>query len=282
MSSIAGNKILKIHSGEMLIVYILASKLRFMKKLYLSLLFIIILVYGCKKDGKNPAVHLLIASQNITDYYPGDSTLTYQKTMQYDNMNRLTSVTYNYGARYYLAYQYYSYDANSDIIKMTDVEGTTDTTEVVTYDYQDGIPVSTYYSAEGSANPVLEATYTVSKNKVTGTTFTNSGNPATETITYNGNNYNAFTYDNGTTYTYTYGTHISPYLYTGFKYCLDYLSYVINDNEILEEKVAYNTGQVEDYKYNYTYNSQGYPVTEQYTNGGTLEATVTFSYISAK
>jgi hypothetical protein len=68
-------------------------------------------------------------------------------------------------------------------------------------------------------------------------------------------------------------------LYTGLKYGLYALNFVINDNEILEIKEVNNSTVVKDEKNVYTYNTDGYPLKEQVYINGTLTETVVFSYI---
>lgn len=250
-----------------------------MKK-YLLLLLIAIMAYSCKKDGLNPFETQLISSQTITDYYPADSTFSYVISMKYDDNNRLATLTYNYGPRYYINTCNYSYDSNGNIVQLSFLEGS-NPNGTYTYSYQNGVPLSTSYLAPNSTSPVVEAVYTVQGGKVSGVTYPNSPN-LTETLTYNGNNYNILSYNNGTTYTYTYGNHKSPFLYTGFKYSLYALNYIVNDNEILEVKGVNNTGGVLDVKNVFTYTGEGYPLKEQTYTNGTLTEAVIFSYTKVK
>jgi len=250
-----------------------------MKK-YLLLLLIAIMAYSCKKDGLNPAEKQLISTETVTDYYPADSTFNYVVSMQYDDNNRLTTVTRNYGPRYYINTSNYSYDSNGNIVQLSFLEGSNPNGSY-TYSYKNGVPLSTSYLAPNSTSSVVEATYTIQGSKVTGITYPNSAD-LTETLTYNGNNYNVLSYSNGTTYTYTYGNHKSQFLYTGLKYGLYALDYVINDNEILEIKAVNSTGGVTDQKNAFTYNADGYPLKEQTYTNGTLTETVIFSYTEVK
>jgi hypothetical protein len=250
-----------------------------MKK-YLPLLLIAMMAYSCKKDGINPAEKQLISSETITDYYPADSTFNFVVNMQYDDNNRLTATTRNYGPRYYINTSNYSYDSNGNIVQLSFLVGS-NPDGAYTYSYKNGVPLSTSYQASNSTSVVVEAIYTTQGSKVTGVTFPNSSD-LTETLTYNGNNYNVLSYSNGTTYTYTYGDHKSPFLYTGLKYSLYGLEYTINDNEILEIKAVNSTGGVTDQKNVFTYNAEGYPLKEQTYTNGTLTETVIFSYTEVK
>jgi hypothetical protein len=250
-----------------------------MKK-YLPLLLIGIIAYGCKKDGLNPAQRQLISTETVTDYYPADSTFNYVVSMQYDENNRLTTITRNYGPRYYINTSNYSYDSNGNIVQLSFLQGN-NPNGTYTYSYKNGVPLSTSYLAPNSNSTVVEAIYTVEGSKITGITYPNSNN-LTETLTYKGNNYNVLTYNDGTTYTYTYGNHKSPFLYTGLKYGLYALGYIINDNEILEIKEVNSTGGVIDKKNVFTYNADGYPLKEQAYTNGTLVETVVFSYTEVK
>ncbi len=250
-----------------------------MKK-YLPLLLIAMMTYSCKKDGLNPAERQLISSETITDYYPADSTFNFVVNMQYDNNNRITTVTHNYGPRYYINTSSYSYDSNGNIVQISFLQGS-NPNGTYTYSYKNGVPLSTSYLAPNSTNAVVEAIYTVEGSKVTGVTFPLSSD-LTETLTYKGNNYNILSYNDGSTNTYTYGNHTSPFLYTGLKYCLYGLGYVINDNEILEIKTVNSSGGVTDQKNAFTYNADGYPLKEQTYTNGTLTETIVFSYTEVK
>jgi hypothetical protein len=252
-----------------------------MKNLYLLITLIVVLSSGCSKSGESPQ-RMLIASETVTDYYPGDSTLTYKVSMQYDNQNRLTNVTKNYGPQYLIAYYTYSYDANSNVISLAQVDGT-NPIGVITYKYLNGVPISAFYQAATDPAPTEAAEYeTFNNNKITAVDYPNGGNPITETLTYNKDNYNQVIYSDGTEYQYTYGTHKSPFLYTGFKYILYKISYVINDNEILVQKVTEPSGAVYNYTHVYQYNSQGYPTRDQESINGTLNTTVDFNYTPYK
>jgi len=250
-----------------------------MKK-YLPLLLIATMAYSCKKDGLNPAKKQLISTETVTDYYPADSTFNYVVTMQYDNNNRLTGVIRNYGPRYYLNTSTYSYDSNGNIVQISYFQGN-NPNGTYTTSYQNGVPVSTSYQAPNSNSAVVEANYTVEGSKIIGMTFPLSPS-LMETLTYNGNNYNVLSYSDGSTYTYTYGNHTSPFLYTGLKYCLYGLDYVINDNEILEIKEVNSNGGLTDLKNAFTYTTEGYPLKEQSYTNGTLTETVIFSYTEVK
>jgi len=250
-----------------------------MKK-YLLLLLIAIMAYSCKKDGLNPAEKQLISTETVTDYYPADSTFNYVVSMQYDDNNRLTTVTRNYGPRYYINTSNYSYDSNGNIVQLSYLQGSSPN-GTYTYSYQNGVPLSTSYLAPNSTSFVVEANYTVKGSKITGITYPPSSD-LTESLTYNGNNYNVLSYSDGNTYTYTYGNHKSPFLYTGLKYGQYGLDYVINDNEILEIKAVNSTGGVTDQKNAFTYNADGYPLKEQTYTNGTLTETVIFSYTEVK
>jgi len=239
-------------------------------------MLVAILTYGCKKDGLNPADKLLISTETVTDYYPGDSTLNSTVTMQYNSDNTLSSASYNYGPKYYVNVTNFSYDESGNLTQEAFLQGPT-SDGIYTFNNQNGIPQSTSYEAPNTTSAVLEATYTLQNGKVAGITFTNSGN-VTETIAYNGHNYGNSVYSNGTATTFVYGTHKSQFLYTGYKYCLYGLRYIINDNEILEEKTTYSNGEVNDEKNSYTYNTQGYPLKETTYTNGTLSEVCTYSY----
>ena len=250
-----------------------------MKK-YLLFLLITTIVYSCKKDGQNPIAKKLISSETVTDYYPADSTFNYVVYFQYDDNNRLISTTHNYGPRYYINSSNYSYDSNDNVVQLSFLQGS-NPYGTYTYSYSNGLPTSTSYLAPGSTSAVVVAVYTMTGSRITGATFPTQANE-TETFTYHGNNYNVLSYSDGTTHNYTYGNHPSQFLYTGLKYSLYGLNYVINDNEILEIQEINNTGVVKDEKNVYTYNEYNYPLKEETYTNGTLTETVVFSYTDFK
>ena len=140
-----------------------------MKK-YLPLLFIAILTYGCKKDGLSKADRLLIGSETATVYYSADSTLNFTAIMEYNSDNTLKSASYNYGPQYYVNIDDYTYDGNGNLTQLAFNEGTIPN-GVDTYEYQNGIPVSTAFTPPGSTTAVVEAEYTLKDGKVQNTLY---------------------------------------------------------------------------------------------------------------
>lgn len=254
-----------------------------MKKL-LALLFIATLACSCKKNGTSPAAEkFLISSENVTDYQPGD-TANYQLIMTYNNHNMLTTVEDINGISLPV-YYIYTYDENDNMLDtwIRDGADTAKTTgfplDTTIFNYANGLPVSSSYTEYGLNGPQLLNTYKIANNKISEVAFSGTGNAAGfADITYKGNNFDTFTYAGGAITTYTYGTHNSPLLYTGYKYYLASVLYVKNDNEILEIRTVSATGQVDDQKFTYTYNSQGYPIKQVETDNGTPAETIVYSY----
>jgi hypothetical protein len=236
-----------------------------MKKILL--LLSVVLVYSCKKDGASNKY--LISSETVTTYVSPDSTITEQVSFQYNNQNLLSTVTRNWGPQYYVETDAYSYDNDGNITSLT--LSTPVQTQTYTTTYSNGYPASTTYTGNNTSETFY---YTFQNGRLTEADNT----ILSEALTYSGNNYLVFSYSDGYDYIYTYGSHVSPFKYTGYKYPLFGLPFVVNDNEITEIKTLNNNTVTNTQINNYTYNSNGYPSKlEGYTNG-TLTSQVIFNY----
>jgi hypothetical protein len=237
-----------------------------MKKILL-LLLAVVLIYGCKKDESFERYQL--SSETVTQYISSDSTLTEQISFQYDEFNRLNTVIHNWGPQYYVETDSYRYDNGGNLISLS--LSTPVQTGTYTTSYSGGYPTSTTYNLNGNTSTVY---YTFENGRLVATDF----GATVEYLSYNGNNYSLLSYTDGVEYLYTYGTHTSAFLYTGYKYPLWGLSYVVNDNEILSVKTINNNILTSTTVNNYTYNSTGYPSkVQEYTNGNLVNQ-VTFTY----
>lgn len=264
-----------------------------MKKILLFSVIAISLLSCSKKNDvippkeENQTETKLLIDSVITD---NDGYITIQK-IKYDNLNRMTEMTYhnvvengNLPAKYI-----YTYDVRGNLIRSEfTLEG--GSTIAYEYTYKDDLPIHIKLSQQGQVHMY---DITVQNNQETGyKAKTLTGEVSTAAYTYENQNlasayYESFSSTGAKTSTISfseeYGTHKSPYLYSGYKLLLPGAPQYAGKNELLKESILYN-GDKTSNTYQYTYNKQGYPVKAQLTSISSTNSnsTITYKYINAR
>ena len=251
------------------------------KQLFTLFLAVATTFVACKDDNDSiPDVEspgkLL---SKVTETEDGEITVY---NLTYDNNKRLTSYKEQNNAEA----ANFTYDANGNITKLEFVEGESKTVFEVTYN--NGVPTTgKFRSDDDDIEEDLILTYTVVNNQVTEITQKlGTLEYGKSIITYqNGNVAKVVTEitlpvdeeldeipDLSSTITYTYGTKKNMFPSAGFKYMIDPMGLSARffaKNEILSEKYEGFINATTTYQY--TYDSDSYPLTGTDNNGVTYK-----------
>ncbi|HEK19650.1 hypothetical protein [Mucilaginibacter sp.] len=265
-----------------------------MNKNLLYLAFIAFYLTACSTKSTDPqpsnpvqGKHQLLSSV-VTEANGGTTEIDYD----YDNQNRMIGMhSKSINAPYAdVADHVYTYDNDGNLIKSKITRGKD--ISIFDYIYKNGVPVLVKYSQPGNPSQGHTLDISVQNNQVIAHTITTpAGEHATVDFTYQNQNRisevnKAYSPNNLLTFTLTfndeYGTHNSPYLFSGSKWILPDVPYA-NKNELTRETIN-NDGSITIDTYQYTYNNQNYPVKAKLssTYSGNNNSVITYTYVDAK
>jgi hypothetical protein len=249
------------------------------KTLTLLLLSAVILLNACKK-GKQPEKEKEkpVPVKLITKYWGtvnnvGGSGLSEQNTIfTYDNQNRLINMKNGTTITDYL----YKDDL---VVKINVVigNGFSMASEI---SYQDGKPKSskeTLFSAPEVIKSETVNTYIYTDGFLTEIQIFSKGIlKGTRKYSYQGNNISRYDDERGNVYTYKYDDKKNPYINKYLKYLMLYPDFTSVNNKI---EAVFNGNAKSAQKFIYTYDDEGYPLTEKSPEGSTPISDLHFDYV---